>query len=330
MLTHIPHIMGKNPKILRVFREMKKISHRDATVLISGEKGHYKELIAKAIHDNSPRRKGPFIAIDLASIPKDLAEEELFGHGNEGRMKVAGERSGRIADADGGTLFLNDISEMDLDLQDKLCRFLQQKDPGLPDQSGNRSDVRLICTTSRNLKEVVEKGMFRKDLYDTLSSVRIVIPSLRERKEDVLPLAQYFLEKAVERFETGAKELSKEAGEFLVKYNWPGDVHELEDMIKRAALLSSGRTIGRKDLVMGDVNCCSIKEFLEEKLKRYLKEMTQLENCNLYGTVLSEVEKSLITIVLKETGGNQLKAAKTLGINRNTLRAKIKEYKVRL
>jgi DNA-binding NtrC family response regulator len=172
--------------------------------------------------------------------------------------------------------------------------------------------------------------VFRKDLYTILNSVPLRVPSLRERKEDILPIAEYFLEKTVAKFGTGAKELSKEAEDFLLKYDWPGDVCELDEMIKKAVLLTSAEMIERKDLVLGNVNCCSIKDFLEEKLKRYLKEMTQLNNCNLYSTVLSEVERSLISIVLKETGGNQLKAAKTLGINRNTLRTKIKEYQIRV
>jgi DNA-binding NtrC family response regulator len=266
--------------------------------------------------------------VDLASIPRDSAERELFG--TDGPIDSGGEREGRIRDAEGGTLLLDDVAETDSNLQDRLYKFLQLEEAESSDQKQARSNVRVVCATNRTLKEVVEKGNFKKDLYDLLSLVHIKIPPLRDRKEDILPLAQYLLEKAVERFDTGEKELSREAVEFLVKYNWPGDVRELEDMIKRAALLSSGRVLERKTLVLGDVNCCSIKEFLEEKLKRYLKEMTQLENCNLYGDVLSEVERSLITIVLQETAGNQLRAAKTLGINRNTLRSKIKGYKIRL
>jgi DNA-binding NtrC family response regulator len=330
MPVRIPHIMGKSLKSRRVLGEIKKLSLRDTIVLIYGEKGCCKELIAKAIHDNSRRREGPFIRVDLTAIPKDLAEKELFGYGQYGPSEAAGEGRSRIEVANGGTLFLDNISEMDMGLQDKLCSFLQRGNSGLPDQDSFRSDVRVVCATCRDLKEVVDSGMFRKDLYTMLSSVHIKIPSLRERKEDILPLAQYFLGKTVERFATGDKELSKGAEDFLLKYDWPGDVRELEEMIKKAVLLSSGQMIERKDLVLGDVNCCSIKEFLEEKLRRYLKEMTQLDNCNLYNTVLSEVEKSLISIVLKETGGNQLKAAKTLGINRNTLRTKIKEYQIRL
>jgi two-component system nitrogen regulation response regulator GlnG len=157
-----------------------------------------------------------------------------------------------------------------------------------------------------------------------------MIPPLRERKEDISYLSKYFLAEAVRKFETGPKEFSKEAMDFLTKHDWPCNVRELENTIKRAVILSNSMVIGKKELMLEDVGSCSIKDFLEEKLKRYLKDMIKLENCNLYDTVLSEVEKSLITIVLKETEGNQLRAAKTLGINRNTLRSKIREYKIRL
>lgn len=327
MQINIPDIMGKSPKILRVLRDIRKISPQDAAVMISGEKGRYKELIARAIHDNSPRSRGPFVTADLTSIPRELTKGELFG--KEGTIESAGQGNGRVGEANGGTFFIEDISELEMELQDMFFRLLEVKDAGTPGQNGHL-DVRVICTTCRNLKDAVQKGLFRKDLYEMLCKSQIKVPFLRERREDILPLAQYFLDKTVERFETGEKEFSKEAEDFLVKYDWPGDVRQLEDMVKRAAILSPASLIDRRDLVLWDVNCCSIKEFLEEKLKRYLKEMMQLENSNLYGTVLSEVEKSLVTMVLEETGGNQLKAAKTLGINRNTLRAKVKAYKIRL
>ena len=323
-------MMGTSPKILRVFKEIKKISQKDTAVLISGEKGSCADLVAKAIHENSRRREGPFVRVSLASLPKESAADELFGHNNDGPVADP-QKTGGLGEANGGTLFFDEISELDLDLQKKLLGFLRREEPGPADrQNAVQSDVRVVCATSKNLKDVVDKGMFNENLYDILKSSHIKMPSLRERKEDILPLAQFFLDEAVEKFETGAKELSKEAKDFLMKHSWPGDMRQLEEMIKRAALLSSGETVGKKDLVLGDVHSCSIKEFLEEKLSRYLKEMTQLDNCNLFDTVLSEVENALITIVLKETGGNQVKAARTLGINRNTLRAKVKEYKVRL
>jgi DNA-binding NtrC family response regulator len=281
-----PQIMGKSQRILKIFEKIRIIAPKDTPVLISGENGTYKELVARVIHDNSPRQGGPFIAINLASVPRELAEAELFGH------------------------------------ETKAIR--------LNDHDTIQSGVRVIGTTCRTPSELVKKGQDLNDLFQAFHGVHLRIPSLRERKEDILPLVRYFCNESARKFETGLKELSKDAKDYLTKYDWPGNVRELENMIKRATILSQGPLIEKKDLLMADIGSCSIKEFLEEKLKRYLKEMMKLETCNLHETVLSEAERSLIAIVLQETEGNQLKAAKTLGINRNTLRSKIKEYKIRI
>jgi two-component system nitrogen regulation response regulator GlnG len=322
MSVRPPQIMGKSLKMLKVFKEIKRLASKDLTVLISGESGTYKELVAKAIHYNSSRLNGPFVAISFTSIPKDLIEGELFGYEK---------KPGKIEAANGGTLFLDEISEIDMDLQAKLLHFIQNKEFSLLNSNKPiKSDVRIIAATDKSLKQAVTQGQFRKDFHGCFNTSYIKVPSLKERKEDITPLAKYFLEEAVRKFETGPKEFSRDARDFLVKYDWPGNVRELENIIKRATILSNSPVIWKKDLMTEDVCSYSIKEFLEEKLKRYLKEMTKLENCNLYDTVLSEVEKSLIAIVLQETGSNQFKAAKTLGINRNTLRAKIKEYKIRI
>jgi two-component system nitrogen regulation response regulator GlnG len=324
--------MGRSPKITRVFKEIKKFGPKDSlTVLISGENGTYKELVAKAIHYNSPRKEGPFVVINLASTPREIAEAELFGYGKDSSAGSREKKIGRIEEAAGGTLFLDEITDMDTVLQAKFLRFLNDNERSEQDGSRPfRARVRMICATSKDLKETMAKRQFDEDLYKALCNVHIKIPALRERKDDILFLAQHFLEESVEKFETGPRELSKEAKDFLVKYNWPWNTRQLENTIKRAVILSNAKVISRKDLFLEDVGSCSITEFLEEKLKHYLKEMTKLENCKLYETVLSEVERSLISIVLKETEGNQLRAARTLGINRNTLRAKIKEYKIRL
>jgi DNA-binding NtrC family response regulator len=329
--AQLPQIMGNSPKIRKTLKEIKRVSPKDLAVLISGENESYREIVAKTIHYNSPRREGPFIAINLRTVPHESADAELFGCEKSEATRADEKASGKVEEADMGTLLLDEISCLDINLQEKLLNYMQSKQLRSPDQKDTRRpDARLICTTGIDLKDAVNKDLFRKDLYDMLNDVHIRIPSLQERKEDILPLAQYFLKKAVDRFDTGPKEFSKETKDFFVRYNWPGDLDELESTIKRAAVLSAGPVIGKKDLFMEDFGSCSMKEFLEEKLKRYLKEMTKLENCNLYDNVLSEVERSLIAIVLQETGGNQLKAAKTLGINRNTLRTKIKEYKIRI
>ena len=325
-----PQIVGRSPKMLKVFKEIGRVASKDVTVLIVGESGTGKELVAKAIHHNSNRRTGPFVAINAASIPKDLLEAELFGW-EKGAFTGAKEKhAGKIESARGGTLFLDEISELNLNLQAKLLRFMQdRKFSPLGSNTVMEGNVRILGATNRDLKEAISKGLFREDLYYRFNVVQIKLPTLAERREDIIPLAKHFLKDAEKKFETGKKELSREAKDLLLKYPWPGNVRELENAIKRACVLSNGTVIERRDLPLEEANSFSIQDFLEEKLKRYLKEMTKLEKCNLYDSVVSEVEKALIKIVLNETGGNQLKASKTLGINRNTLRAKIREYKIK-
>lgn len=328
--TETPQMVGKSPKMLKIFKDIGRVAAKDITVLITGESGTGKELVAKAIHLNSRRSTGPFSAINAASIPKDLLESELFGYKKGAFTGAARDKTGRIAAAHGGTLFLDEIGEMEQNLQAKLLRFLQEKEFNpLGSNDTVKADVRIIGATNRDLSEAVSQGRFREDLYYRFNVVQIKVPPLRERKEDVPLLIKRFLREAVEKLETGEKELSKETKAFLEKYDWPGNVRELENVIKRACILSTGTIIEKKDLLIEEANSYSIKDFLEEKLKRYLKDMAKITNLNLYDTVLSEVEKALISIVLKEANGNQLKTARLLGINRNTLRTKIKEYKIK-
>jgi len=328
--TETPQMVGKSPKMLKVFKDIGRVASKDITVLITGESGTGKELVAKAIHLNSRRSTSPFIAINAASIPKDLLESELFGYKKGAFTGAVRDKTGRIEAAHGGTLFLDEIGEMEQNLQAKLLRFLQDKQfSPLGSNETITADVRIIGATNRDLAEAVSQGRFREDLYYRFNVVQIKVPPLRERKEDVPLLMKSFLREAVEKLETGEKELSKETRAFLEKYDWPGNVRELENVIKRACVLSTGTIIEKKDLLIEEANSYSIKDFLEEKLKRYLKDMAKITNFNLYDTVLSEVEKALISIVLKETNGNQLKTARLLGINRNTLRTKIREYKIK-
>ncbi len=327
--TETPQMIGKSPKMLKVFKDIGKVASKDITVLITGESGTGKELVAKAVHFNSRRSGGPFIALNAASIPKDLLESELFGYKKGAFTGAASDNSGKIQAANNGTLFLDEIAEMDLNLQTKLLRFLQNREfSPLGSNEVIRADVRIIGATNTDLSNAVSQGRFREDLYYRFNVVQIKVPALRERREDIPLLIKAFLKDASEKFETGEKELSKEAKSLLVKYDWPGNVRELENVIKRACVLSAGTMIEKRDLLLDEDTSYSIKEFLEEKLKRYLKDMARITNCNLYDTILSEVEKALISIVLRETNGNQLKSARLLGINRNTLRTKIKEYKI--
>ncbi len=322
-----PQMIGKSRKMIKVFKDIGRIAAKDVTILITGESGTGKELVAKAIHHNSPRKAGAFIAINSASIPKDLLESELFGW-KQGAFTGAKEsRTGSVGAADGGTLFLDEICEMDINLQAKLLRFMQEREYSpLGSNEVLKSDARVIGATNRNLKEAVKKGLFREDLYYRFHVVEIKLPSLRERKEDILPLAEEFLKRSVVKYDTGYKEFSKESMETMLHYDWPGNVRELENAVKRAAILSTGGTMERKDLLLNDFSTNSVEEFLEEKLSRYLNEISKLEAGNLYGMIIAEFERSLIKIVLRETKWNQIHAARTLGINRNTLRSKIRQY----
>lgn len=325
-----PQVVGRSPRMLKVFKDIGRVASRDITVLITGESGTGKELVAKAIHHNSKRRTGPFIAINAASIPKDLLEAELFGWEKGAFTGARDKHEGKIEAANGGTLFLDEIAELEANLQAKLLRFMQDRTfSPLGSNKVVDANVRIIGATNKDLRDAVNKGIFREDLYYRFNVVQIKLPLLRERQEDIIPLARHFMKDAERRFETGKKELSREAREVLQKHGWPGNVRELENAIRRACVLSNGTVIERRDLPIEDINTFSIKDFLEDKLQRYLKDMIELEHCNLYETVVSEVEKALIQIVLRQTKGNQLRAAKTLGINRNTLRSKIKEYKIK-
>lgn len=322
-------MIGKSRAMLKVFKEIGRIAPKDITVLISGESGTGKELVAKAIHDNSKRKLGPFVALNSASIPRELLEAELFGWSKGAFTGAIDSRPGKISSADGGTLFLDEIAELDIELQAKLLRFLQEQEYSpLGSNKVIKADVRIIGATNKELRECVKSGKFREDLFYRFNVIEIKMPPLRERREDIIPLARYFLDETVRRYDLSPKELSEEAREALLAYDWPGNVRELENAVRRACVLSKGSVIEKKDVFINNFTSYSIKDFLEDKLEGFLNEMTKLENAHLYDTVISEVERALIGIVLKETQGNQVRAAKILGINRNTLFKKMKAYKI--
>jgi len=330
MAGEFPQIVGKSPQIVKVFKQIGRVAEKDITVLVTGESGTGKELVARAIHFNSNRSGGPFVALNLASLSAGLIEGELFGWIKGAFTEARRSRQGKIALADGGTLFLDEIGELDTNLQAKLLRFMQEKEYSpLGSDDVKKADVRIIGATNRDLKKAVKEGSFREDLYYRFNVVEIKMPPLRARKEDILPLAKYFLKVAQDRFSVEAKQLSRDARKYLQEYDWPGNVRELENCIYKAVVLSSGAIIEKKDLVSDEIARCTIKDFLEEKIKRYLSEMEKLENGNLYDTIMGEVEKSVLEITLEHTKGNQLKATRILGINRNTLRNKIKGYKIK-
>src|SRR5208283_919031 len=260
-------MMGKSRAMLKVFKEIGSVAPKDVTVLISGESGTGKELVARAIHNNSRRKIGPFIAINSASIPRELLEAELFGW-SKGAFTGADEKTaGKIQAADGGTLFLDEIAELDIDLQAKLLRFLQEHEYSpLGSNKIVKADVRIIGATNKDLKICVKNGQFRADLYYRFNVIEIKIPPLRERKEDIILLAHHFLKESIRKFELPPKDFSKDAEKSLIQNDWRGNVRELENAIKRASILSKGSLLERKDLFASDYHSYSIKEFLEGKL----------------------------------------------------------------
>lgn len=324
-------IVGKSQAINEIFKIIGKIADSDVTVLIQGERGTGKELVARAIHKSGKRSSGPFVSVNCAAIPRELLESELFGY-EKGAFTGALERKvGKFELAHQGTIFLDEIGDMSVDLQAKILRVIEEKE--IVPVGGNRPvkiDVRIIAATNQDLLDMIKNKSFRADLYDRLNQVPIYLPPLRERYEDIPLLIDYFCKKFSK--EMGVKkEVSNEAVKFLQNYDWPGNVRELQNTIRRAFLISRSSILDKQDFLFlskGAKRDDMIKEFsLEEIIDWKLNELIGIlqsgEMTNLYDFVISQVERPLIKKVLTITDGNQIKAAKILGLNRNTLRKKI-------
>lgn len=305
------NIVGKSPQMQKIFELVEGVADTKATVLITGESGTGKELIAKAIHYHSSRREGPFIRINCAAIPEGLVESELFGHEKGSFTGAIRQSQGRFELADRGTLLLDEISEISPHLQAKLLRVLQEREfervgSGIPIQV----DVRIITTSNRDLKELIEKGKFREDLFYRLNVVPIHIPSLKERKEDIPALAQYFLRKYNEENNRRIESISQKVYEMFMEYSWPGNVRELENYIERAVVTAKGKILTPRDFP---------KELSFGKIKLPSGEIE-------IGSTISEAERKLILKTLTVHGGNRTKTADILGISTRTLRNKLHEY----
>lgn len=297
----------KSKKMEEIFNIVKKIAPTDSTVLISGESGTGKEMIANLIWQYSNRKDAPFIALNCATLSENLIESELFGHEKGAFTNAFQTKYGIVEVADKGTLFLDEIGEMPMVLQAKLLRFLDSGE--FRRVGGNktlRTDVRVIAATNRDLGEAVKKAGFRQDLYYRLNVINILIPPLRERREDVPELARYFLEKYTNKLSKMIKGIDDDAMSILVNYHWPGNVRELENVIERAVILSETDLIRSEDVSIGQI---------------------PVEEDGALGS-LDEVEMSHILKVLRETGWNQSRASQILGIDRKTLYLKIKKYKI--
>ena len=332
-------IIGNSQAMREIYKTIGKVAPSDITVLIQGESGTGKELIARAIHFNSKRLGKPFIAINCAAIPKELLESELFGF-EKGAFTGAVERKlGKFEQAHGGTIFLDEIGDMPLDLQAKILRVLQEKE--VTRTGGNQSitvDTRIVAATNQDLEVSVREKTFREDLYYRLNVLPIHLVSLRERKEDIPLLVEYFLKKTCAEMELPTKQCTQEALALLSSYSWPGNVRELENTIKRAVILSSDPHLSVSDFsgLRSNITSTSRNEELslealvEMKLRSSLDNLEKMESGDLYGLILEQMERPLIRFVLEKTRGNQVKAAEILGINRNTLRKKIQELDIEI
>ena len=334
---HLP-IVGRSQAMQEIYRLIARMTQTDLTVLIIGESGTGKELVARALHDYGKRRKKAFVAINMAAIPRELIESELFGHEKGAFTGATGRYSGRFEQAEGGTLFLDEIGDMPMETQTRLLRVLQQGEYSTV--GGNRpvkSNVRIIAATHRDLKQLIAQGLFREDLYFRLNVVPVRLPPLRERLDDVADLVEHLLRKATEEG-LPSKYISNEAIEALKNYRWPGNIRELENVIRRMAATIAENEINAEDVDSelreithtgepGDTGGPqSLGEFTENFLVSYFAEFSDgLPPPGLYDRVIKEIERPLIAAALAATNGNQVRAAELLGINRNTLRTRIRD-----
>jgi two-component system nitrogen regulation response regulator GlnG len=323
-------IIGQSPPMQALYKVLGKVAPADVTVLITGESGTGKELVARAIHFNSPRLGKPFLALNCAAIPRELLESELFGHEKGAFTGAAERKTGKFEQANGGTLFLDEIGDMPLELQAKLLRVLQEREITRTGGTATiRVDVRIIAATNQNLKQKVQDRVFREDLYYRLNVVPIELPPLRQRREDIPALVEYFLGRARDEYQTNARGVTPQAMDLLTAASWPGNIRELEHALQRASLLSPDALLSPADFpeLLGEhaaaENNSSLEGLITAKLQSSLMQIDLQEINNLYDMVLHQMERPLINIVLDKTRGNQVRAAEVLGINRNTLRKKI-------
>ncbi len=304
-------IITANQRLLNIMKLARKIAPSDSSVLITGESGTGKELLASYIHAHSGRDKGPYVAVNCAALPETLVESELFGHEKGAFTGAVNRKKGKFEQADGGTLILDEITEMPLALQAKLLRVLQEKEV---DRVGGKKavpiDVRVIAICNVDIKRAVEKGKFREDLYYRINVIPFKIPPLRERKEDIPLLAEFFLKKYSDKNHLPIAGISDETLALLKKYDWKGNVRELENAIERAVLLSMGKTIMPAHLFPDSTD---LTESMPDRIKA--------------GVSVKEMEKALIFKTLEEVEGNRTVAAKMLGISIRTLRNKLREYR---
>ena len=334
-------LIGRSPAMQEIYRVIARLMGTDLTVTIMGESGTGKELVARALHNYGKRRNGPFVPINMAAIPRELIESELFGH-EKGAFTGATARSmGRFEQAQGGTLFLDEIGDMPLEAQTRLLRVLQEGEfTAVGGRVPIRADVRVIAATHHDLRQLIRQGLFREDLFYRLNVAPVRLPPLRERSGDIPALVRHFAAQAV-REGLPPKRLDDEAMERLRTYRWPGNVRELENLIRRLAALYSQEVIGvsvveaelGEQPELAEVPDANPGEGLAGAVEHHIRgyfaaHKGGLPAAGLYDRILREVERPLIVLTLGATRGNQIKAAHLLGLNRNTLRKKIRELDI--
>ena len=349
-------LVGRSPAMQEIYRSLARLMATDLTVMITGESGTGKELVARALHDYGKRKKGPFVAINMAAIPRDLIESELFGH-EKGAFTGANQRSaGRFEQAEGGTLFLDEIGDMPMEAQTRLLRVLQQGEyTTVGGRTPIKTNVRIIAATNKDLRILIGQGLFREDLFFRLNVVPLRLPPLRERIEDVADLAQHFFSQAANEG-LPAKHLEGGALERMKRHRWPGNIRELENLVRRLAALYPQEMISEQlvDMELSSESGFSLSPGsnragagaaalqdggealpLSTSVERHLSKLfgshgDGLPPPGLYHRILRELEQPLISAALAATRGNQIKAAELLGLNRNTLRKKIRDLDIRL
>ncbi|HEY8124232.1 MAG TPA: nitrogen regulation protein NR(I) [Methylocystis sp.] len=347
-------LVGRSPAMQEIYRALARLMQTDLTVMINGESGTGKELVARALHDYGKRKKGPFVAVNMAAIPRDLIESELFGH-EKGAFTGANQRSaGRFEQAEGGTLFLDEIGDMPMEAQTRLLRVLQQGEyTTVGGRTPIKTNVRIIAATNKDLRILIQQGLFREDLYFRLNVVPLRLPPLRERAEDIPDLVHHFFKVAASEG-LPQKYIDQAALDRMKKYRWPGNIRELENLIRRLAALHPQEVIsdqlveaeleheirqagpGEKspaaaatsqELSDGQTLSSSVELHLAKLFRDY---GDQLPPPGLYHRIIREIEIPLVSAALAATRGNQIKAAELLGLNRNTLRKKVNDLDIRL
>jgi two-component system, NtrC family, nitrogen regulation response regulator GlnG len=335
-------LVGRSTAMQDIYRALARLMQTDLTVMVTGESGTGKELVARALHNFGKRRNGPFIAINMAAIPRDLIEAELFGHEKGAFTGATARSSGRFEQAEGGTLFLDEIGDMPMEAQTRLLRVLQEGEYTMVGgRTPIRTNVRIVAATHRDLSQMIRQGLFREDLYYRLNVVPIRLPPLRERLDDIGDLVAHFLKQAIREGEP-LKNVSPDAIRLMQNYSWPGNIRELENLVRRLSALYADETISA-EIVQNELNIADrqpapagngpvdVSTAVETHVAQILREYEpNLPPAGLYQRVLDRVEAPLIAMALNACGGNQIRAAELLGLNRNTLRKKIRTHSIEI